>query len=1007
MSIPLYQALTTQFYEWEKRGRGWYVYGDSVDLEPPFVPFFFHYTPPRQTTFDDGKRPTLLSKLADLFKETPKQSQEEVVEEFQIEPFVFQNSEELRAVSISLPKGRKIKTDETEQLLLMLSSSTAPISFEIIASHVSIRIQFVCRESDYSTLQSQVKAYFPESILHDKTDLLGDIIKDQYITCLTDFGLQVEFMRPISMAQGFDLDPLTGLFGILENLNEGEQGAIQILFKGAHNPWAESIMRSVMDNDGKAFFLDAPEMLSLAKDKISSPLFGVTIRTIGQAQTENRAIDIASDIGNALIRSSRSQGNSLIHLSYEGYDFDTRMDDVYLRESHRLGMLLNTSELATFVHLPSISVQSSKLERDTKKTKAAPDSITLGHDFVLGTNFHQGWQRMVTLTSSQRLKHTHVIGATGTGKSTFLLNCIVQDINLGNGIAVLDPHGDLIQSILQWIPENRINDVIVIDPADAQFPVGFNILSAHSEIEKDILSSDLVAVFRRLSTSWGDQMNSVFANAILAFLESEQGGTLVDLRRFLVEKSFRDNYLKTVSDPNIVYYWQKEFPLLKSSSIGPILTRLDTFLRPKLIRNMVSQKKGLNFEEILDGKILLVKLSQGLIGTENSYILGTLFVSKIYQAAMARQAISKEARNDFFLYIDEFQNFITPSMAGILSGARKYHVGLILAHQDMQQLTKYDSELASSVISNAGTRICFRVGDIDAKKFESGFSFFEARDLQDLGIGEAIVRIDRPEYDFNLTTSPLPERDYAIAEKTKDSVIAQSREKYATPSHEVQAFIGAMLRGMEDAKVEKETVKPIQEEQPKKEELKPIQPIERPQSDIAKSAEKKAISQHRYLQTLIKRMAESRGYRASIEEPTPDGKGRVDVSLERNGKKIACEISMTTTEDWEVHNIEKCLAAGYETIVICSTERKSLEKIKNRLKEKLDAVQLSKILVFEPNELFIYLDQQVAKEASTEERVKGYRVKVEYDAISQENAKQKQESILKAVADTVRKKSDI
>jgi len=975
MSTPLYQALTTQFYEWEKRGRGWHVYEDSVDIEPPFVPFFFHYTPTKQTIIDDGKRPTLLSKFADLFKDTPRQSQVEEVEEFPIEPFVFQNSEELRAVSISLPKGQKIKVDETEQLLLMLSSSTAPISFEIIASNTSIRIQFVCRESDYSTLQSQVKAYFPESILHDKSDTLGDIIKNQYITCLSDFGLQEEFMRPISMAQGFDLDPLTGLFGILENLNEGEQGAIQILFKGTLNPWAESIMRSVMDNDGKAFFLDAPEMLPLAKDKISSPLFGVTIRTIGQAQTENRAIDIASDIGNALIRSSRSQDNSLIHLSYEGYDFETRMDDIYLRESHRLGMLLNTSELATFVHLPSISVQSSKLERDTKKTKAAPDNITLGHDFVLGTNFHQGWQRMVTLNSSQRLKHTHVIGATGTGKSTFLLNCIVQDINQGKGIAVLDPHGDLIESILQWIPENRINDVIIIDPADSEFPIGFNILSAHSEIEKDILSSDLVAVFRRLSTSWGDQMNSVFANAILAFLESKQGGTLVDLRRFLVEKSFRDNYLKTVNDPNIVYYWQKEFPLLKSSSIGPILTRLDTFLRPKLIRNMVAQKKGLNFEEILDGKILLVKLSQGLIGTENSYLLGTFFVSKIYQAAMARQAISKETRNDFFLYIDEFQNFITPSMAGILSGARKYHVGLILAHQDMQQLTKYDSELASSVISNAGTRICFRVGDIDAKKFESGFSFFEARDLQDLGIGEAIVRIDRPEYDFNLTTSPLPERDYAIAEKTRDSVIAQSREKYATPAHEVQAFLGEMLRGMEDVKVEKEIEKPIQQEQSKKEEPKPIQPIERPLSDIANSAEKKAISQHRYLQTLIKKMAESRGYKASIEEPTPDNQGRVDVSLERNGKKIACEVCMTTTEVWEVHNIEKCLAAGYDIVIECSTDRKIMENIQKEVEQKFSALIHTKILILDPEGLFAYLDNEIAKDASTETRVKGYRVK--------------------------------
>ena len=276
-------------------------------------------------------------------------------------------------------------------------------------------------------------------------------------------------------------------------------------------------------------------------------------------------------------------------------------------------MLLNSEELVNFVHIPSASVVSSKIERDTKKTKIAP-AITQGGDLILGVNVHQGEERKVSVSPGIRLRHTHIIGATGTGKSTLLLNCILQDITQGRGIAVLDPHGDLIETILRHIPQNRISDVVVVDPSDGLFPVGFNILSANSDIEKDVLSSDLVAVFRRLSTSWGDQMNSVFANAILAFLENSKGGTLMDLRRFLVEKSFRDAYLKTVTDPSIIYYWQKEYPLVKSSSIGPILTRLDTFLRPKLIRNMVGQNKRLDFENILNsGKILLVKLSQGLI----------------------------------------------------------------------------------------------------------------------------------------------------------------------------------------------------------------------------------------------------------------------------------------------------------------------------------------------------------------------------------------------------------
>ncbi len=1012
MSTPLYQALTNQFYSWERRGRGWYLFDYPVDLEPPFEPFFYHARSQPKQYIDDGKRPTGLSWIADVFKDTPKPEplEQEEDEDIELDPFPSSAHGPLYCLAVSLPVGRKVRPEEAEQLLFMLSSSSSPISFEIIATHKSIRIQFVCREKDLHHIQSQIKSYFPDCLIHDKTDELDEIIIQGHMTCIADFGLSEEFTRPIAMPKGFDLDPLIGLFGVLENLSEGEQGVVQILFSGAVNAWAESIMRSVMDNEGGAFFMDAPEMVPLAKDKISSPMFAVNVRAVGQSSNGDRAIGIVDNIVNAIMRISHSQVNMMIPLSNEGYDFDDHLSDILNRQSHRLGMLINCRELVTLVHLPSASVQSSKLERDTKKSKAAP-SIAMGHDFILGTNFHQGQEKTISLSSSQRLKHTHVIGATGTGKSTFLLNCIVQDINLGHGLAVLDPHGDLIESILQWIPENRINDVILIDPADSEYPVGFNILTAHSEIEKDILSSDLVAVFRRLSTSWGDQMNSVFANAILAFLENEKGGTLFDLRRFLVEKSFRDNYLKTVTDPNITYYWQKEFPLLKTGSIAPILTRLDTFLRPKLVRNMVAQEKGINFEEILDGKILLVKLAQGLIGEENSYLLGTFFVSKMYQAAMARQAKSKTDRNDFFLYIDEFQNFITPSMSGILSGARKYHLGLILAHQDMQQLTKYDSELASSVIANAGTRICFRVGDTDAKKFENGFSFFEARDLQDLGLGEAIVRIDRPEYNFNLTTSPLPDRDSAIAEKIKDSVIRETREKYSTPKLEVQAFLSGML-----GVTEKEPVEEIKKELTVKQEEIKVPEIVEPLPTQHKAAEieasgtvenlvkQKEQSQHRYLQTLIKRTAESRGFIATIEEQTEFGNGRVDVSLQRNDFKIAVEISVTTESEWEVHNIEKCLSNNFDVVISCSSDSKTLEAIKRKAKQKLSDTNINKVRFFTPDELSEYLDDIVVKDASTEQRIKGYRVKVNYNSVSGNKMDRKKESIGKIVLDSIKDK---
>ncbi|MBS1618358.1 MAG: type IV secretion system DNA-binding domain-containing protein [Bacteroidetes bacterium] len=610
----------------------------------------------------------------------------------------------------------------------------------------------------------------------------------------------------------------------------------------------------------------------------------------------------------------------------------------------------------------------------------------------------------------------HVIGATGTGKSTLLQSCIVQDIHLGNGIAVLDPHGDLIESILPYIPENRYDDVVIIDPSDGEFPVGFNILNAHSDVEKEILASDLVAVFRRLSTSFGDQMHSVLANAILAFLESTEGGTLMDLRRFLIEKDYRSRFLKTVSDPSVVYYWQKEYPLLKSNSIGPILTRLDSFLRPKLIRNMVAQKKSLDFESLMDNrKIVLIKLSQGLIGTENSYLLGTFFVSKIYQTAMARQAKSKDSRANFYMYIDEFQNFVTPSMSSILSGTRKYGLGCILAHQDMSQLQKYDTELANAVVSNAGTRVCFKIGDIDAKRFAEGFSSFEVQDIQNLGTGQAIARIERPEFDFTISTLQLKDIESEQAVEIKYKVIALSQEMYGTPREEVERsleFLREEKAQEADPKPKKEQVvippSPNEEavETLKQEVQEKVTSVEIQANETkARLVKQKELSEHRYMQMFIKKMAEARGFTAKIEEPTPDG-GRVDVTLERNGKRIACEIGMTTTADWELHNIEKCIDAGYDLVVAIAKNRNVVKVIEKKIRDSIDNAQLSKVMVIEAEALFEYLDVEIARKPSTETRVKGYRVKVEYGTVSDGESKRKTQARTKVVVDSIKKNID-
>jgi excisionase family DNA binding protein len=648
-------------------------------------------------------------------------------------------------------------------------------------------------------------------------------------------------------------------------------------------------------------------------------------------------------------------------LSNEQYDYRKHCDDIVTRQSCRSGMILNLDELVSFVHLPSASVRSAKLKREERKTKAPP-TLACGNTLTLGINHHAGKITPVSLATGQRVRHMHLIGTSGSGKSTLLLQMIMQDIEHGEGIAVLDPHGDLIDQIIGRIPESRIPDVVLIDPSDESYPVGFNILSAHSEVERNLLASDLVSVFQRLSTSFGDQMTTVLGNAILAFLESSEGGTLSDLRKFLVEPSFRERFLGTVRDEEIVYYWQKEFPLLTGKPQAPILTRLDTFLRPKAIRHMVAQKENrLDFAAIMNGrKILLAKLSQGLIGAENSYLLGTLLVSKLNQMATSRQNVAASARPPFYLYIDEFHNFMTPSLAAILSGARKYNLGLILAHQELHQLLTRDGEVASAVISNPYTRVCFRLGDFDAKKLEDGFSTFTAKDLQNLGTGEAIVRLERADYDFNLKTIPLAAVDPGLAEKRREQIVTASREHYATRREDVEAAMRARNAPPENLATPEKRNRKTTVAIPASLEVVVQTAQEMPTETVARTPGRGG-DHHKYLQQLIKRWAEARAYKVTIEKPILDGLGSVDVALEKGSRLIACEISVTTDAPHETANVQKCLAAGFQDILLISSEKKTLTAVRHTLVAALSSAQYRQIKFVTPEEAFLYIESLEAK----------------------------------------------
>lgn len=963
------ERLTAQFYDWERRGRGWQLWSYPVVLEPPFRPFVFHYVD-SGPAIDDARKPTVLSSLVDgiLGRSSAPVPCASPEEEPESDPELLYDDDSLLEFQVALPAGTKVAKEAAERLLTSLVYVSRPIGFEVVGVENAIHTQFACAEDDRALLTQQIAAHFPESSVTEREGFLAGCWDHRKPSVIIDFGLSRECMIPLRTVRGFEIDPLIGIMGALAGLREGEMGLLQVLFQAARSPWAESMVRAVAGPDGRSFFPDAPEMVAQTREKVAQPLYAVALRVAAQAGTKARAWEIVRALGGALTQFTNPTCNELIPLSNDGYEDADHAADVCARTTHRSGMLLNADELVSLAHLPSASVRVPQLKRDDARTKAAPQ-IVYGHSFVLGENSHAGKTVPVTLSAEQRSQHCYVIGASGTGKSTLLLNLILQDIERGEGIAVLDPHGDLIDEILGRIPERRHGDVVLLDPSDEAYPVGFNVLKAHSEVEKNLLGSDLVAVFRRLSTSWGDQMTSVLGNAVLAFLESTEGGSLVDLRRFLVDAGFRAKFLKTVRDPEIVYYWEKSFPILVGKPQGPILTRLDTFLRPKLIRYMVAQKEN-SFDlgaVMNEGKVFLAKLSQGAIGEENAYLLGTLLVSKFQQLAMSRQEIAASLRRNFYLYIDEFHNFVTPSMASILSGARKYRLGLILAHQELQQLVSRDADVASAVIANPYTRICFRLGDYDAKKLADGFSHFEAKDLQNLQVGNAICRMERAEFDFNLKTDRLPPIEPAEAESRRERIIALSRERYATDRETVEAMLnmgGAPPQTAEPRGAPRET--PRKESPPAA--IPPDAVTATPATPAAPPIPGRGGPQHKYLQDLIRRWAEDRGYTVTIEKPVLDGLGIVDLVLERRGAEtIACEISVTTSPEHELQNAQKCLTAGFAHVFLVAPDKETLVRVRARAASVLPASQMKKVRFVLPEQVFASVSVLESRHAAPEE----------------------------------------
>ena len=594
-------------------------------------------------------------------------------------------------------------------------------------------------------------------------------------------------LLPVRTYQSLEIDPLSELATNFSKLSEGEGMAMQVLMRPTGKKFAKlaaKVTKKMQEGMSfeKAYYLAIKSKLVPLKvkhEKISATLtpqdqetikaiqshagkanFEVNIRLVASAPTQERAEAILADFESSFNQFSSPSLNSFSQSKEKIrniiYEFSFRLFD----ENKKI--VLSAEELASVYHIPTPGLKVPKIK--WLKARSAPAPWGMNEGPYLGWNDYRNQQTIVRISQQDRRRHAYVIGQTGTGKSTFIQELVRQDIEAGEGVAVIDPHGDLVEYVLAHIPQHRWNDVVVFDPADLERPLGINMLEAFSIEEKDFVVQEMISIFYKLfpPETMGPMFEHNMRNAMLTLMaDPDNPGTLVEIPRIFTDKDFLKKKLEKVTDPIVRSFWEKEMAQTsdfhKSEMLGYLVSKVGRFIENTMMRNIIGQaKSGIDFSEIMNNrKILLANLSKGKVGEMNAGLLGLMIVGKLQLTAMRRAYIPENERTDFYLYMDEFQNFTTDSIATILSEARKYKLDLIMAHQYIAQLT---DKIKTAVFGNAGTLIMFRVGVEDAQFLEPQLApVFNARDLINLDNHNCYVKLmvqgqtSRP---FNMKTYP-------------------------------------------------------------------------------------------------------------------------------------------------------------------------------------------------------------------------------------------------------------
>ena len=718
-------------------------------------------------------------------------------------------------------------------------------SFEIIAKDGFIHYYAVVPAVLTETVKQAIQSAYPTARIEEKRE--ENIFAPRGTVdniAGAELVLNKEYYLPISTYEDSKRDASMAILNALGSVKQDEGAAVQILFRPAHKNWSEKPKEYIENvQKGKTttktvgagigqFAMDVirapwevPEehekheettITNVKQDEISAitnkmryPAFETLIRLVASSDTKARSDAILGGLISSFSQFNSPEFNSFKVNMFKdpkklAVDYTFRFFPMKISSN-----ILNSVELASIYHLPEQdAIPSASVERQLVKQVDGPAKL-MEQGLFLGTNEFRGAKKPIYLGEDDRRRHMYVIGQTGMGKSVFLENLAFQDMCDGKGFAFIDPHGDAVEAILKRVPEERIDDVIYFDPADIEHPVGMNMFEFTSEDQKDFIVQEGISMLQSLFDPsnqgfFGPRGQHMFRNAALLLMSDPKGATFIDIPQCFTDPEFVKSKLKYVTDKAVYDYWTKEFPASqKSSDAGEVITwfasKWGPFLSNTIMRNTLGQiKSGFNIREIMDNKkIFLVNLSKGRLGDINANLLGMIFVMKFQQAAMSRQDIPEKDRQDFCLYVDEFQNFATDSFESILSEARKYRLNLIVANQFMTQLT---DKIREALLGNVGTIICGRIGVTDADLMVKAFSpTFTAEDLTKTPNHAAVAKVmmfDMPSTPFTMNLpAPMGEANDELMENLK----LLSATKYAKTRKEVEAEIQARWSSAEKA----------------------------------------------------------------------------------------------------------------------------------------------------------------------------------------------------------------